>query len=170
MPEHACLSVLAAQRATYAATSFASWPFTRCAGIPLPLVGYRIWSRTTFSIALCLNFSSFERTNAASRLGPTVPREPASLSSWQLPQRASATNSFLPREASPPLAGPPVPQPAATPTIRTGRRAPRSARNLGLGGGAGLGQSLVAGGIDREDTVEPGDLEDLGDVPIAAHE
>src|SRR5436190_3430580 len=134
------------------------------------LVGYRIWSRTTFSIALSLNFSSFGRMNASSRSGPTVPREPASFSVWQLPQRASATKSFLPREASPPVAGPPVPQPAATARVRTARRAPRSARNLGLGGGAGLGQSLVAGGVDHEDTIEPGDLEDLRDVPVAADE
>src|SRR5881275_847681 len=33
-----------------------------------------------------------------------------------------------------------------------------------------LGDGLVAGGVDREDAVEAGDLEDLGDVAVAADE
>src|SRR5512133_259609 len=174
MPGQAALSAgsfgsAAAHRATYAATSFASCPFTRFAGIPLPVVGYRIWSRTTFSIVLSLKCSAFDSANASSRLGPTVPREPASLSVWQLPQRASATKSFLPRFASPPCTAPPVPQPETTTTSAT-RNAPKRVRNLALCRGAGLRQSLVASGIDREDTVEPGDLEDLRDVPVAADE
>src|SRR5262245_21179206 len=41
-----------AHLATYAATLTASSPVTRSAGIPLPVVGNRIWSRTTFLIAL----------------------------------------------------------------------------------------------------------------------
>src|SRR5256885_15158208 len=65
---------------------------------------------------------------------------------------------------------PPVPQAASVIARRTPPAAAASSRTLGRGllGRLELGDSLVAGRIDREDTVEAGDLEDLGDVAIAA--
>src|SRR5438874_421406 len=65
---------------------------------------------------------------------------------------------------------PPVPQAASATATRTPPTAATSGRTLsrGLLGRLELGDGLVAGRIDREDTVEAGDLEDLGDVAIAA--
>ena len=46
--------------------------------MPLPVVGKRIWSSTTFSILLSLKPSAFGCSNASSRFGPTSPLDPAS--------------------------------------------------------------------------------------------
>jgi hypothetical protein len=45
--------------------------------------------------------------------------------------------------------------------------AARPLRRLGLGRRDG-GEGVVARGVDREDAVEAGDLEDLGDVLVGA--
>jgi anti-anti-sigma factor len=77
----------------------------------------------------------------------------------------------LPAAASPDFEMPPVPQPTAK--NATASATPASAIRLNLGGGLGtveLLDCLDAGGIDGEDPVEAGDLEDLGDVAVTADE
>src|SRR6266571_403746 len=120
--------------------------------------------------------SPLAAAKASSRFGPTIPRALASASVWHEAQLGLGgtprMKSCLPTVAFPPWARPPVPQPAETATARTAKTAPASAnRTLGrLAGGACLRERLVAGRVDREDAVEPRDLEDLGDVPVAADE
>src|SRR6266540_3771631 len=67
---------------------------------------------------------------------------------------------------------PPVPQAASATARAAPPRAASSGRKLRrrLVGRLELGDGLVAGGIDGEDAVEAGDLEDLGDVAVAADE
>ena len=134
--------------------------------MPLTVVGYRIWSSTTFWIVLCLKPSAFAcakrrrgwgRRFRASRV---LERMAAAARGRR---RASCPRSRFRR------AGPPVPQPAARRRPAQGEGAAGCAQ-VRTGGGAGLGECLVAGRIDREDAVEPGDLEDLRDVPVAADE
>src|SRR5437867_4599904 len=127
-------------------------------------------------IVLSLMPSPLAAAKASSRFGPTIPRALASASVWHEAQLGLGgtprMKSCLPTVAFPPCARPPVPQPAETATARTAKTAPASAnRTLGrLAGGACLRERLVAGRVDREDAVEPRDLEDLGDVPVAADE
>src|SRR5438067_4671152 len=115
--------------------------------------------------------------NASSRFGPIVPLEPASPSVWQLahePLEVFARNSCLPCATSPWPTRPTAPQPvtsAADARRRAaGARTVFSALRAGLGDAVELRDRLVAGSVDREDAVEAGDLEDLGDVAVAAHE
>src|SRR5207249_11548248 len=106
-------------------------------------------------------------TKASSRFGPVVPFVPALASVWQPPQ--VATKSFLPAAASPEVTRPTAPQPTAVAATRPARPTTtglRRGRQL-LADGC---DRLLTGAIDREDTVEPGDLEDLRDVPVAADE
>src|SRR2546421_4783667 len=109
--------------------------------------------------------------NASSRFGPTVPCAFASASVWKPAQVEE--NSFLPLCTSRACALPPVPQPAAESATARGRRRRAAARRtLGRGGPARRHgrDRLAACRVDREDAVESGDLEDLGDVAVAADE
>ena len=102
--------------ATYAATSCASLPRTSIGGI-FPWAK-RIWSRTMSRIELCSNPCLRSDANASSRFGPILPWAPASASVWQ--PAHFWLKRVLPFDASPPVALPPVPQPAAMSTAATG--------------------------------------------------
>src|SRR3954453_18437691 len=67
------LPALAAAKPTYAATSFASCPFTRLLGMMLPRRTWEIWLNTTPSIPLRPNPLVRAETKAASRFGPWMP-------------------------------------------------------------------------------------------------
>src|SRR5947209_4616698 len=114
-----------------------------------------------------LNPWALSAAKASSRFGPIFPCVPASARVWQEPHLS--LKSVLPAAASPDVTRPTAPQPAATAATRTA-----SPTTTGLRRG---GQLLVdrrdrvfAAGVDREDTVETGDLEDLRDVAVATDE
>src|SRR5439155_24321697 len=105
----------------------------------------------------------------------TTPCAPAAARAGQYAQLcfpfAPLRKRSLPAAASPDLEMPPVPQPAAK--NATASATPASAIRLNLGGRLGtveLLDGLDTGGIDGEDPVEAGDLEDLGDVAVTADE
>src|SRR6185503_2046575 len=166
-----------ATAATYVATASASSPSTMFAGIPGSpdggsTVGYAIWPRTTSRIVVSSKcWSTRTEWKASSRFGPITPFVPASARVWHEPQ--FSMNICFPAVALPGSSTrPSEPQPASasSPTDATSAMAERL-RNLGGGlPGADRGGRLVARRIDREHPVEPGDLEDLRDVPIRADE
>src|SRR5262249_34940584 len=69
---------------------------------------------------------------------------------------------------------PDVTRPRAPPPGATAATSPATATRSGLRRGGellvGRGYRLLAAAVDREDAVEARDLEDLRDVPVAAHE
>src|SRR3954468_15256512 len=124
-----------------------------------------------FAMVLSLNPSERASANESSRFGPIPPVEPTAANAWQpahfcwksvFPFWTSVLSETLP----------PVPHAARPSTIAAPASAARTSRNLcrRLVGRLQLGNGLVAGGVDREDAVEAGDLEDLGDVAVAADE
>src|SRR5436309_1441794 len=78
-------------------------------------------------------------------------------------------NSCFPATGSPEVTRPTAPHPTASAATR-----PESPTTAGLRRGRKLlvdgGHRLLAAAVDREHPVETGDLEDLGDVPVAADE
>src|SRR5438093_2970979 len=78
-------------------------------------------------------------------------------------------NSCLPATGSPDVTRPTAPQPTASAAMR-----PASPATARLRRGRELlvdrGHCLLTAAVDREHAVEAGDLEDLGDVPVAADE
>src|SRR3954469_3631646 len=124
-----------------------------------------------FAIALSLKPSERASANESSRFGPIPPVEPTAAKAWQpahfcwksaLPFCTSALAETLPA----------VPHAARASTIAAPPSAAQTSRPLcrRLVGRLELGDGLVAGGVDREDAVEAGDLEDLGDVAVTADE
>src|SRR5215207_8608266 len=166
-----------ATAATYEATASASSPSTRFAGIPGSpdggcSVGYAICPRTTSRMVDSSKpCSTRTEWNASSRFGPITPFVPASASVWHEPQ--FATNICLPAVALPGSSTrPSEPQPASASSAADATSAMANrCRNLRrrLPGADRCGR-LVACPVDREHAVEPGDLEDLRDVPVGADE
>src|SRR6266487_3899994 len=78
-------------------------------------------------------------------------------------------NSCFPATGSPEVTRPTAPHPTASAATRLD-----SPTTAGLRRGRKLlvdgGHCLLAAAVDREHPVETGDLEDLGDVPVAADE
>src|SRR6478736_1840240 len=142
-------------------------------GCPVPgsLSGYAICPRTRSRIVWTVpaerKIFDLSAANASSRFGPIVPVVPASASVWHEPH--FAWKSFLPATGSPEVTRPTAPQPALTAATRPAsptRAALRRGRELLVDGS----DRFLTAGVDREDAVEPGDLEDLRDVPVAADE
>src|SRR5581483_12206578 len=129
-----------------------------------------MWPRTTSRIVDSLKPWHLSDWNASSRFGPIVPCVPASARTWQAPH--VFLKSALPFVGLPSVAlrcGT-APQPAARSAAATTRVETAARRGLGRGLGFEGRDGLGTGLVDREDPVEPGDLEDLRDVPVVAHE
>src|SRR5206468_7895760 len=124
------------------------------------------------AIALSLNPSARACANESSRFGPMPPAEPTAASAWQ-PAHFCWNSAFPFCALAPAETLPPVPQAArngvAMATATAAARSRTSGRRL-VCGRLELGDGLVAGWVDREDAVEARDLEDLGDVAVAADE
>ena len=142
-------------------------PLTKPAGFS---IAYLTWPWTTLRMVDSLKPSRRGPEKASSRLGPIFPCVPASASVWQLPH--FSWKSCLPWAVSAlPLEIPPVPQPAASSAAAARPDAAASARTKPESRKAPICSSAsVASRVDGEDAVEPGDLEDLRDVAVAAHE
>src|SRR5947199_4535797 len=137
--------------------------------------GNLIWSWTMSRIADSLKPSARACANAASGFGPIVAVDPAAASVWQPAHCPAPEKSWRPwfTSAEAPVTDPPVPHAASMRTTATPPAAAESFRSKLRGRPVGrlhVGDGLVARGVDREHAVEPGDLEDLGDVPVAANE
>src|SRR5437763_5195255 len=120
------------------------------------------------AIALSLYPSARACANESSRFGPIVPEALAAASVWHAAHLC--WKSFLPVSLSPLVTSPPAPQPERRTAAPRSSSAKRKLRGRLIRGRTQLRHGFVARGIDREDAVEAGDLEDLGDVPIAADE
>src|SRR2546423_1411037 len=124
-----------------------------------------------FAIALSLKPSARACANESSRFGPMPPAEPTAASACQ-PAHFCWKSAFPFWTSADPETLPPVPQAASDNASAAQPSAAGSRRTLRrrLVGRLELRHGLVAGGIDGEDAVEARDLEDLGDVAVAADE
>src|SRR5436190_6727619 len=125
-----------------------------------------------FAIALSLKPSARDCAKESSRFGPMPPADPTAASAWQ--PAHFCWNSALPFWTSACAdTFPPVPHAARVSATAAMPSAAARRRTLGrrlFCRRLELGDGLVAGWVNREDAVEAGDLEDLGDVAVTADE